>query len=251
MTQGMRQGSWPKVSVVMSTYNRPDRLRKAVQCVLDQTFTDFELIVVDDASGTAVTALEDFVERFEDRGIHFTLIELDENSGYQARPKNVGISYARGSYIANADDDDEWYPHHLETLVDVLESMDCDLAYGSWDFGGDREGERWEHIPFNHLTAHLILSSPQLNFISCHTVYSKAAALVTLGRHVFDEDLRRFGDWDVYRRMLERGLRFRGVDEATYKYVWHGENLQLTRPASTSTVRHVNDGNPEWDGKVQ
>lgn len=242
---------WPACSVVMSTYNRPDRLRKAVQCVLDQTFTDYELLVVDDGSHTAHTALDDFSEKFAARGIRLGVIGLEENSGYQALPKNIGIAYARGAFIALADDDDEWYPWHLETLIGEIRKGDADVVYGRWDFGGQREGETWPFVPFNHLTAELVVTTgPRTNFISVACVFSKAAMIAALGPKVFDEELRRFGDWDVWRRAILSGLRFRGVDRATFKYMWHGENLQLTRPVTKATVQARNKGGAPWDGKV-
>lgn len=234
----------------MSTYNRPERLRKAVECVLAQTFTDYELLVVDDGSGTAASALEEFSEQFDAKGIRLGVIELNENSGYQALPKNIGIAYARGAYIALADDDDEWYPWHLEDLVGEIRKGDADVVYGRWDFGGQRDGETWPFVPFNHLTAELVVTTgPRTNFISVATVFSKAAMIAALGPKVFDEELQRFGDWDVWRRAILSGLRFRGVDRATFKYMWHGENLQLTRPATKSVIRTNTEG-AKWDKKV-
>src|SRR6056297_356635 len=226
---------WPKVTVVVSTYKRPELLARFLESVLAQTLTDFEVIVVDDGGGDAKGAVEPFVERFAAQGQSCYLIAMQENSGYQSVPKNYGIAHARGSYVAQPDDDDVWYPHHLETLVGVLEAGGADVAYGSWDFGGSREGESWEHIPFNPITARLILAGPQTNFVSCHTVWSKGAVCGALGPKPWNEDMRRFGDWELYARCVQAGVRFKGTSVATYCYDWHGENLQLTRPANEST----------------
>jgi glycosyltransferase involved in cell wall biosynthesis len=229
----------PKVSVVVSTYKRGDMLKRFLESVMEQTFTDYEVIVVDDAGGEAKGAMEDIVPRFKEKGIDCYLIVMGDNSGYQSVPKNIGIAHSRGSYIAQADDDDVWYSHHLESLVSILEDGGCDIAFGSWDFGGDRDGETWEYIPFNPITAHLIAAGPQTNFISCHTVWSKGAVLGHLGPKPWNEEVRRFGDWDLYRRCLYAGLRFKGTDVPTYKYMWHGENLQVTRPPQEVDVRAV------------
>lgn len=227
---------WPKVSVVVSTYKRPEMLTRFLRSVLDQDFADtYEVIVVDDGGGDCKEPMEPLVEEFRERGIPCYLIAMQENSGYQSAPKNVGILHSRGSYVAQADDDDVWYPWHLSTLVGVLEQGGCDIAYGSWDYGGDREGDRWEHIPFNPLTAHLIVQGPMTNFVSCHTVWSKGAVCSRLGLKPWNEDLRRFGDWELYRRCVLAGLRLKGIDKPTYKYMWHGQNLQVVRPVNEST----------------
>jgi len=227
--------AWPKVSVVVSTYNRPEKLRRAVEAILTQEFdSKYEVIVIDDASGTAKDALEPLKELAVERGVQLLVGELEENSGYQSRPKNQGLRASVGAYIAWADDDDVWYPHHLQTLVDLIEEGNADGAYGTWIFrnegdGPPRDGTQWEYIPFNWLTSHLILTRPQLNFVSCHTVMSKAALVSIMGIDPWNEDLRRFGDWELYKNLVLGGFRFKGTPEATYEYHWHGENLQLTR----------------------
>ena len=247
--QDTRRGRWPKVSVVMSTYDRAELLGEAVRSVLNQDFDDFELIVVEDGSDVARGVLEQMNEDFAAKGVRVLLLRLEKNSGYQAKPKNVGIAHARGSYIAHADDDDIWYKDHLSTLVGEIEKGGAELVYGTWDFGGEREGT-FEFIPLNGITANLILSSPLTNFISCHTLYSKSAMVARVGPKVFSEDLRRFGDWDVYRRFLEAGGRIRGVNKPTFIYRWHGKNLQLTRPPDEGTTKAVQGGEVPWDGKV-
>lgn len=226
---------WPKVSVIVSTYNRPKQLVTAVEAILRQEFdSKYEVIVIDDASGTAHEALKPLKPLAVERGVQMLVGELDENSGYQARPKNQGFRASIGSYVAWADDDDIWYPNHLQALVDLIEEGNADGAYGTWVFRnsthkGPKDGSVWEFIPFNWLTMNLIVSKPQLNFISCHTVLSKAAVLSILGADPWDENRRRFGDWDLYRNLILGGFRFKGTPEPTYEYHWHGENLQLTR----------------------
>lgn len=228
----MRQ---PKVSVVVSTYNRPEKLKRAVEAILKQEFdAKYEVIVIDDASGTAAKALEPLKPLAVERGVQLLVGELEENSGYQSRPKNQGLRASAGAYIAWADDDDVWFPYHLQTLMDVIESGEADGVYGTWVFRnstgqGPRDGSTWEYIPFNWLTMNLILNRPQLNFISCHTLMSKATLIGMLGIDPWNEDLRRFGDWEMYKNLILCGFRFKGTPTPTYEYHWHGDNLQITR----------------------
>jgi glycosyltransferase involved in cell wall biosynthesis len=105
----------PLVSVIMPTFNRADTIRRAVRSVQAQTFTDWELIVVDDGSTDNTVAL------IEGRDPRLKLIR-QENQG-TAGARNAGLSASAGSYIAFLDSDDEWLPHHLELCVSFLEAF--------------------------------------------------------------------------------------------------------------------------------
>ena len=104
-----------RVSVIIPTYNRPQRLARAIQSVADQTYRDVEVIVVE--NGGARLA-EQVVDGFRGR--------LNIRYIYNARPgaaqaRNIGLRHATGRYIALLDDDDEWLPEKLERQVTVLE----------------------------------------------------------------------------------------------------------------------------------
>jgi glycosyltransferase involved in cell wall biosynthesis len=105
----------PLVSVIIPTYKRRDYLKLTLQSVLNQTFNDFEIIVVDD--GTPNDDNFFLCQTFEK--VKYIKIE---NSGGPAKPRNVGIREARGKYIAFVDDDDLWLPHKLEKQLTILEN---------------------------------------------------------------------------------------------------------------------------------
>jgi glycosyltransferase involved in cell wall biosynthesis len=105
----------PLVSVIMPAFNRADTIRRAIRSVQAQTFTDWELIVVDDGSTDDTVAL---IEGCDPR---LKLIR-QENQG-TAGARNVGLSASAGSYVAFLDSDDEWLPHHLELCVGFLEAF--------------------------------------------------------------------------------------------------------------------------------
>lgn len=104
----------PRVSVILTTYNRAELVGRAIQSVLDQTLRDFELIVVDDASEDDTA---DIIEGFDDPRI--TYIRHDENRG-GAAARNTGIKEASGEYIAFLDSDDKWLEDKLEKQVEAL-----------------------------------------------------------------------------------------------------------------------------------
>ena len=226
--------NWPEVSVVISTYDRPEMLRRALKSVAAQTFKNFEVLVVDDGSDTAGAVCEEFLDEFP-----LTAMNLPKNTGYQSVPKNMGIMYARGSYIAYLDDDNEWDEDHLEVLVKDIRKMGCDAVYSRWRFEGDgpMTGQEWPYYEMNKASALGLIQTPMANFIDSSSIlHSKAAFTFKLGPSLWNTEIRRFGDWDLAARSIQLGLRWRGVDKVTFTYHWHGENLQLTRPANEAAI---------------
>ena len=113
----------PTVSALLATNNRPDMVRGALQSILDQTFTDFEVIVVDD--GQEVSA-EEAVRSFDDSRIRY--IKHDTQRGC-AGSRITGINASSGRYIAYLDDDDRWMPEKLSTQVARMEAAPADVGF--------------------------------------------------------------------------------------------------------------------------
>jgi len=108
----------PTVSVIISTYNRARLIGEAIQSVLNQTYRDFELIIIDDAS---TDKTEEIVNGFDDKKLRY--IRFKKNTGGCLAPRNTGIETARGEYIACLDDDDVWLDgDKLRKQVEFLDS---------------------------------------------------------------------------------------------------------------------------------
>jgi glycosyltransferase involved in cell wall biosynthesis len=118
----------PTVSIILPTYNREKFLPEAFAAIAGQTFTDWELIVVDDGSTDGTREL---VPRLTDKFSQPVRYIYQENQGaYGAR--NTGLDHASGRYVAFYDSDDLWLPHHLQDCVAALESNpDVDWVYGA------------------------------------------------------------------------------------------------------------------------
>ena len=109
----------PLFSVIIPTFNRAEKLRRAIESVERQTFRDFELIVRDDGS---TDHTRDVVESFQQRlGITYV---REENWGGPARPRNNGIRAAKGEWICFLDADDWWYPEKLERVQERISPVD-------------------------------------------------------------------------------------------------------------------------------
>src|SRR3989344_7750625 len=106
------------VSVIIPTYNRASLLSRAIESVMNQTFKDFELIIVDDGS---IDNTRDMVERFRRMDARVKYLR-QENSGTPASPLNIGIKNSQGEYLAFLDDDDEWLPQKLEKQIGLFQN---------------------------------------------------------------------------------------------------------------------------------
>jgi glycosyltransferase involved in cell wall biosynthesis len=121
----------PYFSVVIATFNRGRHIVPTIEAALDQTFSDFELLVVGD--GVTDDTL-DQVPRGDQRLRVINLPPL--NSGSQTRPNNAGIAEARGKYIAYLGHDDIWMPDHLAALSQLFAKTGCDVAVSGCVYHG-------------------------------------------------------------------------------------------------------------------
>lgn len=233
-----------KVSVVISTFNRKDRLALAIQSVIDQTYTDWELIVVDDHSPDDTVNL---LKSYKDPRISF--ISLPENFGNDTRPKNVGIKNATGEFVALLDDDNTWRPDHLSALVRELDAepgltaVYCDRWVHDLDGNiPDRMGIAFDYSP-GRLMAH--------NYIDTSDVLIRRDALLYVGG--FDERYRKYVDWNLWVRLAKAGFLFRRVPLILTDYNLHqnqkSQTVQDRLPDGSPSVPlgAAPTHTPEWD----
>jgi glycosyltransferase involved in cell wall biosynthesis len=120
----------PLVSVVIPTYNRAQQTIAAMESVLAQTYPHFEIIVVDDGSTDgSIEAIQRFVSQ-RSNGCHPILFFSQPNQGASIA-RNMGISKARGEYIAFLDSDDSWLPEKLECQMQAVEQFknECGVCF--------------------------------------------------------------------------------------------------------------------------
>lgn len=208
--------SMPNISVVMSTYNRADgMLQRAIDSVLAQSYKDFELIIVDDAS-TGDTPMT--IEKYMQLDKRIVYRRLGVNSGSDTHPKNVGVSLAVGNYIAYLDDDNEWTSYHLEVLMKAMENdPDLDVAYCDSILYFPKEQKR-EPAPAiaRDFDGQFLLNR---NYIDTSQVLHKREAIIQVGG--WDEALPKFVDWNLWVRMLKAGRTFRRVPIIATNYYVH------------------------------
>ena len=116
-----------KVSVVMSVYKDRGRLKETIQSVTDQTYSDFEFVIIDDASPDGTL---EKLRQFSKLDNRITVISNDYNMGL-TKSLHRGVACAKGKYIARIDEGDLWYPEKLALQVEFLEKKPDYVLVGS------------------------------------------------------------------------------------------------------------------------
>jgi glycosyltransferase involved in cell wall biosynthesis len=197
----------PTVSIVIPAYNRSASICPAIESVLAQTWTDFELLVVDD--GSTDDTLEQ-ARKVQDPRLH--IIESPQNGG-AAVARNLGVAQSRGEWIAFQDSDDEWLPTKLEKQMARLLAPGadyvgayCGMLILGWldDKPGDRLRVRYEPKPGIALVdGDIVTSLTRGNMISTQTLVVRRDKFLELGP--FDADTTPIEDWDFVIKLAQNG----------------------------------------------
>lgn len=183
----------PKVSVVMAVCNSEQFLRDAVESVLNQSFTDFEFILIDDFStDTSATILDEY------RDPRILRVRNEKNLGL-TQSLNVGLRLARGEYIARMDADDVCLPNRFKAQVRFLDEHESVAVVGTGVRLVDEQGNPLQeiHFPTDHssLKWYLCFYNP----IAHPSVMMRKAAVVQVGG--YDPALVRSQDYDLWWRL--------------------------------------------------
>lgn len=188
----------PKVTVLTPTYNRPDYLKEAISSVVNQFMSDWELIVINDG-GVDVRKV---VEGFNDERIKY--FNRKQNRG-KAACLNFALKRAKGEYIAYIDDDDIWYPNHLEVLSEALdENPDIGAVYSDlYAVQFIKDETNGKRYPLHKLIQVARDYNRDFMFHFNHTLHvslmhRKDKALMVGG---YDENITVLIDWNITRKL--------------------------------------------------
>lgn len=189
-----------KFSVIIPLYNKAPHIRRTLESVLAQTHQDFEVIVVDDGS---TDGGGEIVAEIHDQRIHLV---RQENAG-AAAARNKGIEEARFEYIAFLDADDEWLPHHLETMADLIKVYpECGMYLTSYIEISNRKMLKFKKPLRKPVGWHCKMNFDDYldlvikdNTFSTNTVCIPKSAFKYVGN--FDLDISRGQDIDMWLRV--------------------------------------------------
>jgi glycosyltransferase involved in cell wall biosynthesis len=230
----------PTVSVVVPTYNRADLLQRAIDSILNQTYSDFELIIVDDASTDNTQAV---VDEYDDPRIKY--VEKEQNEG-GAAARNTGIQHSCGDFVAFCDSDDEWIETKLEKQTEVIKTHECTAVYCRHYVVED------EYDAFRRSSGELRSGDIRADLLQGWCPASTSFFLVEKEslRAVdgFDPQLPSFQDYDLWLR-LAQDHTFCYVDEhLVIKHNHHGEQLATSPEKRSEGLKYFLE---KWEKEIQ
>ena len=217
----------PQVSVILPVYNARQHLGAAVESICDQTFRNFELIIIDDGS---TDDSRDLLQRYATRDSRVRIITNRTNAGL-CNALNEGISAARGSLIARMDADDVSLPDRIERQVGWISSSRADVCGGWAQLIGTltrREWRPWEHD--DALKLQLCFNTP---FV--HPTVMIRTRLVKL--HLYDEASLHGEDYDLWTRLAYAGAKFTNIQRIVLRYRVHSEQVSKSYPKEQEKSR--------------
>ncbi|MEN6451590.1 MAG: glycosyltransferase [Thermoguttaceae bacterium] len=214
----------PKVSVIIPAYNASKTIRHTLKSVFDQTYRDFEVVVVDDGS------TDDTVEILKSYGDRVRWA-IQKHQG-QAFAINTAIGLATGEYLAYFDSDDLMLPTKLEVQAGYLDAHpDVDVVYGDM-YVTSPQGER-TLLKYSPLDPFYLLQSCCVSRI---TIMHRRGCLDKTG--LFDGTITGSDDWDMWVRMSEC-CNMAYIDGGLSEYVLHGGNISFRRTNQLSHCRRM------------
>lgn len=196
------------VSVVMPAYFSEATISGAIDSVIDQTYTNWELLIYDDCSGDGTL---DLVEKYARNDARIRVVVGNENHGV-ASARNIAIVNAKGRYISFLDSDDKWKPNKLQMQLDYINKNNCDICYSSYDLidSKGRDTGKKINIPQTLADYKSLLKN---NYIGTLTVMIDR---MKVGNIQFRRN--RHEDFLLWLSFVSQGYKIMGITESLAKY---------------------------------
>jgi len=221
-------GSNPLVSVVIPLYNAQKYINETIESVINQTYTNWELLVVDDCSTDNSIEL---VKEFENKDSRIRLIESETNFGGPARPRNIGIDNAKGEYIAFLDADDVWIKDKLEIQIKYMINYKIDFT--STNMLHLYENTLLKHSLFYKLKIYLLRDRVSLkSTFLFNIIFTSSVVLKKNNNFRFNEDKELIAVEDIFLWLQ--------ILDSEYKYRFLNINLLHYRLLISSISNHKN-----------
>jgi glycosyltransferase involved in cell wall biosynthesis len=200
----------PLVSVIVTTFNREQFLKETIQSILNQSFTDFELIVVDQFSSYGFFAL---IDQFKSDKIR--AYQNNKLNDIISVNRNYALKQAKGKYIAFCDDDDIWHTNKLEKQVQLAQSMENTYPFvlvhsNTILFGEGRNDEPTNKSNVKHIN----------DFISSNQITFSTAFVTKSHQIIFNEEpaMRASEDYNLWIELLLHNYHFLFIEEPLLRY---------------------------------
>jgi len=214
----------PFISVIVTTYNRADILSDTINSILQQTYTNFELIIVDDYSTDHTSTI---ISSFKDERIKYLLLE--KCSGGPALPRNIGINNSKGVYIAFCDDDDIWKNNKLDLQLNYLLEYEYDLVCSNIDC-------------FKNNISNIIFTSKNRKILNIYDLIltnqiNTSTVLLRKSSYIHFNESYEFisvEDYLLWLNLYKKNYKFGFInDSLVYYRLWHSN-------ISSKNIRNIN-----------
>jgi glycosyltransferase involved in cell wall biosynthesis len=234
----------PLVTVIIPTYNRVDFISRSINSVLNQTYKNIELIVIDDGSTDHTASV---VSEFKN------IKYVYKPNGRQASARNAGLALAKGSYIATLDSDDYWHSDFIEESITQLLEFDLDFVFAN-TIVESKNGSEYVSFDKADWSSEYYNSSEYLNIIWIHLNGQKAREIFTktcpapssalvFNRnsilHLWDEKIVVADDWDfILTLLVSKDCKIAFCKKPLWRKYIVGDNIfeSLSSEAKTKIV---------------
>jgi len=210
----------PLVSVIMPAYNAGKYIGESIDSVLKQTYTNWELIVVDDGSADDTASIVNELAKSDAR-----ITYLSQNRGRQGKARNLAINNSKGYYLAFLDADDIWVENKLQLQLDILKSRPdidllCSQGYKLYTDGRYEEFyttiKEWDW----HNDSETFIN---LNQVAILSAVVKKQAVIDIGLFTEKPAIQNTEDYHLWLRLLQKGYRFLSIPDFLFYYRLHEE----------------------------
>ena len=212
------------VSVIMPTYNHARYLSESISSVLNQSYRDWELIIIDNYSQDDT---ESVVREYAGKDPRIRYFQFS-NNGIIAASRNHGIRQAQGEYVAFLDSDDIWMPEKLDEQMKVFEGMEGTGLVYSRAVGFTDDGRHLHVMPKKIFSGNVFNRLLKNNFIGCSTVLVKNNILEEIGIFDVRTDLVSVEDYELWLR-IARHNKAVGLNQILVKYRIHSQAVSMSQ----------------------
>ena len=211
----------PKISVIMPAYNSQEYIKESVNSIINQTFGDFELIIIDDGSS------DDTLEILNSMKDSRIKVIVNENNMGVAATLNRGLKLAQGEYIARMDSDDIALPERFQKQYDYMDAhKDCIMCGSNMKFIGARTGKTQVPITDKQIRATVIFSSP-----FAHPTVMMRKSIIDENKLNYSVEYEGVEDYALWAKMMNCKGTFYNFEEPLLNYRFHPNQVTQTQPS--------------------
>ena len=206
------------VSIITPTYNSLQFIADTIQSILNQTYTNWELLITDDCSTDGTWEL---LQKYQNQDDRIKIFRLEKNSG-SGVARNNSIKNAQGRFIAFCDSDDQWLPDKLSKQIFFMKKKDCALSYSSYKVIDEFGNNQGQVLSKEKVDYKIMLRN---NYIGCLTAMYDTQKVGKL----YMPEIRKRQDWALWLKILKMTDTAYGIRETLAIYRKHNNSVSTNK----------------------